>query len=130
MKVYEDGSKTELVAEIPENGILSLLDWEHAEYDKEIFLLSIPVKQDGSNGMFDILVASSAEFGTNFDSICCDQMELCVFKDKMETVLYINNDDEDGIWGSVELSKDEFSTIMDETYKRCRERIEHEYIVS
>lgn len=130
MKVYEDDDKTELVAEIPENGILSLLAWEHAEYGEGIFLLSVPIRQDGSNEMFDILVAASAEFGTDFDSICCDQLELCIYKDTMETALYINNGDEDGIWGDVELSKDEFLAIMDEIYKRWRERVEHEYIIS
>ncbi len=130
MKIYGDSSKTELVAEIPENKILSLLDWEHAECGEGIFLLSVPIRPDGSNGMFDILVAASVEFGTDFDSICCDQMELCIFRDTMETVLYIDNGDEEGIWGSVELSKDEFLMIMDETYKRWRERSEHEYIVS
>lgn len=123
MKVYEDDDKTELVAEIPEKGILSLLEWEHAECGEEIFLLTVPVRQDGSNGMFDILVAASAEFGTSFDSICCDQMELCIFKDTMKTALYINNGEDDGFWGTVELNKDEFLMIMDETYKRWRERV-------
>ncbi|EHE96321.1 hypothetical protein [Enterocloster citroniae] len=130
MKVYEDSSKTELVTEIPENRILSLLDWEHAEFGKEVFLLSVPIRPDGSNGMFDILVAVSAEFGTDFDNICSDQMELCISKDNMKTALYIANGDDDGIWGSVELSKDEFLAIMDETYKHWREMVEHEYIVS
>lgn len=130
MKVYGDSSKTELVAEIPENRILSLLDWEHAEFGKEVFLLSVPIRPDGSNGMFDILVAAFAVFGTGFDKICSDQMELCISKDKMKTALYIDNGDEDGIWGSVELSKDEFLMIMDETYKRWRDKAEHEYIIS
>ena len=130
MKIYEDSSKTELVAEIPENKILSLLDWGRAEYGKEIFLLSVPIRPEGSEGMFDVLVAASADFGTDFDSICSDKMELCICKDKMETALYIDNGDEEGIWGSVELSKDEFLMIMDETYKRWRDKVEHEYIVS
>ena len=34
MKVYEDNSKTELVAEIPKKEFLSLLEWEHTEYSK------------------------------------------------------------------------------------------------
>ena len=79
--------------------------------------------------MFDILVAASAVFGTDFDKICSDQMELCISKNNLKTALYIANGDEDGIWGSVGLSKDEFLTIMDEIYKRWRERTEHEYVV-
>lgn len=80
--------------------------------------------------MFNILVAASAEFGTDFESICCDQIELCIYIDRMESLLYINNGEDDGFWGTVELNKDEYLMIMDGTYKRWREKVEHEYIVS
>ena len=129
MKVYGDNSKTELVAEIPWNRNLSLLDWEHAEYDGGNAFLSIPVRTEGNDGLFNILVAASAEFGTDFESICCDQIELCIYIDRMESLLYINNGEDDGFWGTVELNKDEFLMIMDGTYKRWREKVEHEYIV-
>lgn len=129
MKVYEDNSKTELVAEIPWDRILSLLDWEHAEYDEGNAFLSIPIRTEGNDGLFNILVAASAEFGTDFESICCDQIELCIYIGRMESILYINNGEDDGFWGTVELNKDEFLMIMDETYKRWRENVEHEYII-
>lgn len=53
MKVYEDNSKTELVAEIPENRILSLLDWEHAEFGKEVFRFQ---SQSGRMGAMGCLI--------------------------------------------------------------------------
>lgn len=80
--------------------------------------------------MFDVLVAASAYFDTEFNDICCDQIELCIYINKMETTLYINNGEEDSIWGSVELSKAEFLAVMDKVYKWWREKIKHEYIVS
>lgn len=112
MKIYEDSSKTELVAEIPGDRIFSLLDWERAEYSKERFLLSIPVRPDGSNGMFDILVAASAGFGTDFDNICSDQIELCIDMDKAECFLYVDDGVEDDVWGCVELGNEEFFAII------------------
>lgn len=86
MKVYKDNSKTEVVAEIPEQSIIALLEWEHAEYDKANSFLSIPIRSDLQN------------FGTDFNTISSDQIELCIHVDKMETVLYINNGEEDGTW--------------------------------
>lgn len=130
MKVYEDESKTELVAEIPGIRILSLLDWEHAEYSEGTGLYSIPISLEDSNEMFDILITATYAFGSDFNSISCDQIELCIDINNMECCFYINNGEDDGIWGHVELSKKELLTIMDKVYKRWRERVEHEYIVS
>ena len=49
---------------------------------------------------------------------------------RIESIFYINNGEDDGFWGTVELSKDEFLMNMDETYKQWRDKVEHEYIVS
>lgn len=122
MKIYEDSSKTELVTEISGEGILSLLDWERAEYSKERFLLSIPIRLDGSNGMFDILVAASAGFGTDFDNICSDQIELCMEMDKAECFLYVDDGVENDVWGCVELGNEEFFAIINRGYELMKGR--------
>lgn len=117
MKIYENSSKTELVAEMPESRILSLLDWERAEYSKGMNLLSVPIRPDGSNGMFDILVAASTEFETDFDNICHDQIELCIDMDKAECFLYVDDGVENDVWGCVELSNEEFFAITNKGYE-------------
>ena len=108
MKVYEDNSKTELVAEIPKKEFLSLLEWEHAEYSKDTSLLSVPIRPDGSNEVLDILVSASISFGTEFSDVCRDLIEICINT--------ANADVEDDVWGCVELSNEEFFTIINQAY--------------
>lgn len=123
MKVYEDGDKTELVAEIPENGILSLLDWEGAEYILEMSLLTIPIRPGGSDEVLDILVAASAEFGTVFDDVCNDLIELCINTANAESFLYVDDGVNDDVWGYVELSNEEFFEITNRAYELMKGRV-------
>lgn len=123
MKVYEDDDKTELVAEIPENGILSLLDWEGAEYIWEMSLLTIPIRSGGSDEVLDILVAASAEFGTVFDDICNDSIELCINTANAESFLYVDDGVNDDVWGYVELSNEEFFEITNKAYELMKGRV-------
>lgn len=123
MKVYEDGDKIELVAEIPENGIFSLLDWEGAEYILEMSLLTIPIRQGWSDEVLDILVAASAEFGTVFDDICSDTIELCINTANAESFLYVDDGVNDDVWGYVELSNEEFFEITNKAYELMKGRV-------
>lgn len=123
MKVYGDDDKTELVAEIPENGILSLLDWEGAELIWEMSLLTIPIRSGGSDEVLDILVAASAEFGTVFDDICSDSIELCINTANAESFLYVDDGVNDDVWGYVELSNEEFFEITNKAYELMKGRV-------
>lgn len=123
MKVYEDGDKIELVAEIPENGIFSLLDWEGAEYILEMSLLTIPIRPGGSDEVLDILVAASAEFGTVFDDVCNDLIELCINTANAESFLYVDDGVNDDVWGYVELSNEEFFEITNKAYELMKGRV-------
>lgn len=117
MKIYVDSTKTELVAEIPEQSIIALLEWEHAEYSDETRVISIPIRPDGSNEIFDVLVAASYSFGTDFKDICNDFIELCVNTDRAECFLYVNDGVENDTWGYVELSNEEFFMVSNRVYE-------------
>ena len=116
MRVYEDNSKTELVAEIPKKELLTLFKWEHVEYSKKTSLLSVPIKPNGSNEVLDILVSASISFGTEFSDVCRDWIELCINTANAECFLYVNDGVEDDVWGCVELSNEEFFTIINQAY--------------
>ena len=123
MKVFENNSKTELVAEIPKKEFLSLLTWERAEYSKDTSLLSVPIRPDGSNEVLDILVSASISFGTEFSDVCRDLIEICINTANAECFLYVDDGVNNDAWGYVELSNEEFFAITSKTYELMRGRV-------
>lgn len=123
MKVYEDNSKTELVAEIPKKEFLSLLTWERAEYSKDTSLLSVPIRPNGSNEVLDILVSASISFGTEFSDVCRDLIEICINTANAECFLYVDDGVNNDVWGYVELSNEEFFAITSKAYGLMRGRV-------
>lgn len=122
MIVYEDKTKAELVAKFPELKVLSMLNWDQAVYSKENAQVSVPIKSDGSDSMFDVLVAASADFGTDFNEICGDSIELCIDIANAECFLYVDDGIENDMWGYVELSNEEFFEIMNRVYEQIKRR--------
>ena len=56
----------------------------------------------------------SIGFGTEFSDVCRDLIEICINTANAECFLYVNDGVEDDVWGCVELSNEEFFTIINQ----------------
>lgn len=117
MKVYTDDRKVELVADISWDRLSQLLLWDNIKcINEETKTVSIPIAVGGCDEMFDILVAASYDFDTDFGDMCADIVELWISFDDGSYCLYVYDGVSDDVWGYVELENNEFFEIVNTIY--------------